>query len=366
MTTLTHNQADHTGTSVLAIGLVVSLGFHVLVGSAAVFSLQSRSVSASGGELVIEQAQPPSPPEIDLGIEESKVASIAWLGVEDQELKGIAEPSTVEQAALSTNPGDASVPAESAQTPPPIPEQMQAQAPQEPQPEAEPIEETSPTEPVTLPPPPALEITPSPTPKTEIVEPAPEQEQSEPQAEQSAKPEQAPTETAPEPEPKREPTEPQPELISPPTPTPTQLTSPGLPGELARREAVATAIREADDVVYDKMNRPLSAHGLEIQPKAPQYPLSVRNAALPSNAIVLIRFDRAGKVRSADFLVSADGKKRYDTGQREVDAPLMAAIYQWTAKGKPLLELDPLDPDATFEVPMRILFSKPRYEKTGE
>ena len=365
MTTLTNNPANRVGAPVLAIGFAVSLAVHVLLGLLAVVSVHVDRARPLGGELAIKTPTPPEPPEIDLGIEESSVASIAWLGVEEQEQEGEADPSTVEQAALSTNPGDAAAPTQPAQSPPPMPEVVEREPVQ---PSEERTEETSPAEPVSQPPPPAVEIPPSPTPETEIVDPAPPADKPEPRPEQPIEPEETPPGPALTAEPTELPTEqqPKPEAASKPTPTPAAVTTPGLPGELARREAVAAAIRDAGDVVYDRMNRPLSAHGLEIQPKAPQYPLSVRNAALPNNAIVLIRFDRNGKVRSADFLVSADGKKRYDTGQPEVDAPLIAAIYQWTAKGKQLLDLDPTDPDATIEIPMRILFSKPRYEKTGD
>ena len=370
MNTLTNTPTNQATTGALVIGLAVSIGVHLLVGSVAVRSALPQTLAGSGAELEFDPPETLVPPEIDLGIEESTVASIAWLGVEKNEQEGIADPSTVDQAALSTNPSDASVPSEPVQSPPPEPE---ASEPIEPpvQPSAQPSGESSVAEePVRPNRTPSPAITQSPDPQVIIVEPAPPTEDPDPVPEEVSEQEPKPTDDA-----GKAPADPesvaQPEPAPPVTQTPSSeppkpaVPTPGLPGEKARREAVASAIRNAEEVLYNQMHLPLSTQGLELQPKQPQFPLSVRNAALPKNAVVLIRFGRDGKVRSADFLVSADGKARYDTGRLEIDAPLMAAIYQWTAKGKRLLELDPADPTATIEIPMRFLFAKPRYEKTG-
>ncbi|MBL4590567.1 MAG: hypothetical protein JKY96_01265, partial [Phycisphaerales bacterium] len=142
-------------------------------------------------------------------------------------------------------------------------------------------------------------------------------------------------------------------------------TEPGTPGELSEKESIALAT----DIIYDRMHRPIVSQGLELITKAPRYPWSVRNAANPKNAIVIIRFGRDGKVKYADFLTSKDRKRRHDTGYVEVDSPLLAAIYQWRAKGKRLLELDPNapnDPKNTIEISMRILFTPERKKKADD
>lgn len=372
MTPRSANTTSQTQTLVLASGLAVSLALHLIVGSVVVLSARANTVAQGAGELAIELQEQREDPEIELGIEESKTASIAWLGVEEREQEGIAEASTVEQAALSTNPGEAEIstePAPAAAAAVPVEaarEAVQTDTPTDDPVERELAEQT----------PPALEFAKDPNPDFVVVEPTTDVEGSDPEesegdraiepvsVEASKLPPPEVLTVAPQSDKSVEPTtEPAPKSESTSESEAVPVTAPGLPGELARREAVATAIRTAEDVNYEDMHRPLSAHGLELNTKRPQYPVSVRNSALPRNAIVLIRFGRDGKVRSADFLVSADGKRRYDTGQLEIDGPLIAAIYQWTAKGERLKELDPDDKDATIEISMRILFNKPRYDK---
>lgn len=369
MTTNNSSTSEQAPALVLASGLAVSLALHVIVGSVVVLSARANPGAQGAGELAIEIPDQGEDPEIELGIEESKTASIAWLGVEELEQEGIAEASTVEQAALSTNPGDAEIATEPAPAAPaPIPveqasEQAQTPAPSEAPVELELSEQT----------PPSVEIAENPQAELELVEPTAETDASDPQrtaAERESEPISVEETKLPPLEvitvsPQRERAQEEESEDASDSESLTEsesvtVTAPGLPGELSKREAVATAIRTAEDVLFENMHRPLSAHGLELNTKRPQYPVSVRNAALPRNAIVLIRFGRDGKVRSADFLVSADGKRRYDTGQLQIDGPLIAAIYQWTAKGERLKELDPNDEDATIEISMRILFNKPR------
>ncbi len=329
---------------VLSAGLLASLGLHLVAGvSAIAYARSGWAHHPSPTELdLLDQSITP-PPEIELGIEDSTSASINWLGIVDRPQEGVAEKSIVEQANLSPNPGLPIPPSPQEQEPEPEPAVEPAE-PVPPQPEPAQPTQTAPTESPT--------IVPSPTPKIPVieqVEDTPTQDPVKPGPELVAEPEEPIESTKP--------------AVEPAEQRPPNAPS-GTPGELSRKQAVATAIREATNLKFDQMHRPLVSHGLEIMPREPRYPLSVRNAALPRNAIVLIRFGRDGKVKSADFLVSADGKKRYDTGMNEIDSPLLAAIYRWTAKGKRLTELDPNDPNAMIEIPMRILFSKPRYEKT--
>ncbi len=359
---------------VIGVALVLSVGIHLGAGwSVWVLGDSMPSRAASEIEDLAVTRMEPSEEDLALGIDESNSATINWLGVVENEQVGEATDSVVDQAALVNNPGASPSPQQSqpsaqsdtqptAQTQQPDPE---TQTDAEPEPE-------QPTPPVQTTPIDVPELVESP--EAEIVVPKPfeaDQPEPEPSRPDEIKSPESPTTkptTKPTPEPtpvEREPAAPKEPVAKPapePPAKPTVDSPAGKPGELSEREAIAMAT----DVVYDQMHRPLVSNGIELITKQPKYPWSVRNAAMPKNAIVIIRFGRDGRVKSADFLVSKDGKRRYDTGMLEVDSPLLAAIYQWRAKGERLLDIDPDDPNAIIEIPMRILFSKPRAKKTDE
>jgi len=95
------------------------------------------------------------------------------------------------------------------------------------------------------------------------------------------------------------------------------------PSNPSDREAQAFS-REQAPVV--RPGRPLAAQGLEIKTVRPRFSHYTRLTASPSDPLVLIRFDREGRVQQAVFLER--------TGRSDVDAPLLDAIYQWRASGE--------------------------------
>lgn len=85
---------------------------------------------------------------------------------------------------------------------------------------------------------------------------------------------------------------------------------------------------------------PIAHEGIRIRPKLPRYTMTTRAMSRPSNPLVIIKFNRAGKVVKAEF---APGKT---TGSPDWDGPLLASLYEWTATGKKLQELPTDDPNA--------------------
>jgi hypothetical protein len=76
----------------------------------------------------------------------------------------------------------------------------------------------------------------------------------------------------------------------------------------------------------------------------------------PRNPTVLITFRRDGTVKNVEF-ARASGIE-YSTGHEAWDQPLLNAIYGWTAKGKPLSELDPSDSESELTILMNILLPR--------
>jgi len=120
-----------------------------------------------------------------------------------------------------------------------------------------------------------------------------------------------------------------------------------IPGEKSDEESVATAIRNAMEY---RPGRPVAREGLQVKTVLPRWSATTRVVARPENAIVRIEFSRSGRVIMAEF-VKHDGK--VGTGYKDVDGPLLDAVYRWTAKGKDLEALLGTDPDATLCVVIR-------------
>lgn len=93
----------------------------------------------------------------------------------------------------------------------------------------------------------------------------------------------------------------------------------------AEREADAVSIEEPVEIEWGK---PIAAKGLEIltRKKGPNYSAYTRVATRPSNPFVEISFGPDGAVRYVDVLKSS--------GVRDVDRPLVDAIYTWRARGE--------------------------------
>lgn len=120
------------------------------------------------------------------------------------------------------------------------------------------------------------------------------------------------------------------------------------------KESPAAALKRA---IKHRPGRPLAAQGLEVQTVEPRWPVTVRMTSHPRNPVVVIHFDRAGKVVLAEFLRDDEKKVEYTTGEPLVDDPLLAAIYRWRAKGEELATL-PNDPNATVSLVMEIILNR--------
>lgn len=374
-----------TRVTIPVLGVCVALSVLVHLGSAlgaGVYLSQRGSLDLSGVKRIrLPDMAPPPVPEghpLRLGRQDSRSASIAWLGVVRDPVVGQGQESQVEQAELTIQQGERDAPA-ATQTAPSPPTQSPAQPPtettaepiqpepepeQEPQPKPEQRPEQAPSIPLPDLPEPVIEPSAS-EPETPEVRPD-SQPQPQPQPEPESEPETRPIpESEPEPEPEPEvpsqetasaaqkPTE---AAQSTPVTPPAHPTPAGKPGEVDDRESVASIIRRAQEVRATSLNRPLSGEGLEIKPVEPKFPATVRFTQLPRNPIVLIRFNAEGKVVRAAFLRDEEKRRTYDTGSKGVDEPLINAIYQWRAEGKQIDALDPSDPESTIEISMKIIF----------
>lgn len=336
----------------LAAGVVVSLLAHavlavvILAGPPGFGPRAPLAVSATSAEI--------ETPPIRPGISESTAVSINWLGFADP-TEHQATPAETEQAALS--PMDVGVPEV-----------------------AEPVATVTETD----------------TP-TELPEPDPE-----PAVEIAAIPEPAPAEESPAEETPAEAVEESAEVvkvpIETPAPTPTALPEPeaSLPvialrtegparrapslmqvvkRATARAQAIAARAaaraaaavppagepreaidseKESDATSLERTaewhpGRPPAVEGLEITTVRPRWTVTTRLAAVPRNPVVVMEFRKNGTIARARFLPGQD------TGYRDVDGPLLDALYRWTARGKALDELAADDPEAVVSLTMRIV-----------
>jgi hypothetical protein len=129
---------------------------------------------------------------------------------------------------------------------------------------------------------------------------------------------------------------------APPQPSPGENPS-SRPSE---KQADAASRERVVDV---EPGRPAAAEGLDITTVRPRWSVTTRISAVPRNPVVRIEFRRSGLVAKASFLPGQD------TGHRDVDGPLLDAIYAWTARGPALDALPPEDPEATAVITMRIV-----------
>lgn len=277
-----------------------------------------------------------------------------------------AEPASEEKPKTPDAAPEVNAPAPEVPDPQ---EQTKAPAPPPPAP-AEPREVDEKAKPVSdpVPPAPVVTVAPEATPKD-----APEREQ--PKAEEPAKEtdepktEEAPTPPSPRvPESKAHekesespaPTPPPaaPETAEPaesksksppPATTPEQGAKPtpvpaGDPGEKADKEADATSIKQA--VVYHN-GRVRAGEGVDIKTVRPEFSSFTVLTAIPRAPVVEISFTTKGKVKSVRMLQSS--------GYKDVDEPILNAVWAWTAKGKKLDALAKQNPNALLKLSVRML-----------
>ncbi|MBC7835371.1 MAG: hypothetical protein H7Y88_09770 [Phycisphaerales bacterium] len=122
------------------------------------------------------------------------------------------------------------------------------------------------------------------------------------------------------------------------------------PGGNMGREAIESD-RESDATSTEatieiRPGKPAAGQGLDIRTKRPEFSKFTRLTAAPRNPELRLKFDRRGKVVSAVFLVRS--------GYKDVDEPVLNAVYLWTAKGEALARL-PDDPTAGLSIRVRIV-----------
>lgn len=360
----------------LGVGFAVSVMIHLGVGVGASGYFGSVWGSDDSSDMPIE-TEPDSAElnvasdEIRLGMQDSVVASINWLGVIDNPEVGDAPEAEVEQAEFTRAIGDAPVTVSPEPAAQPMPEieaveqvAVQEEQGEEVEPESlamkptEQIEfEVEPDEeaPVLI----EVQAEAVDEPTEELIE-EPDQEKSEEPIEESVEVDSpvGPDLVSVEPTPQAEaqPVEP---VESSQDVAPTTA---GKNGIVSKKESTASILKRAIEVNASKLNRPIVGKGLEITTVEPRFPASVRFTELPRNPVLMIRFNASGRVSKVYFLT--EGRRVFDTGVKGVDEPLMSAVYQWRAKGKEIDVLDPglnpNDPESYVEISMRITFRKER------
>ena len=120
----------------------------------------------------------------------------------------------------------------------------------------------------------------------------------------------------------------------------------GEPGIADEKESDAVSIANVP-VELRKVGNPLAAAGLDIKTVRPKFTHYTTLTVAPRSPLIRVEFDRKGVVVSAVLLESS--------GHKDVDNPILDAIYQWRATGKPLESIDPDGSPATVAIEFRIV-----------
>lgn len=304
----------------LAACFVASVALHAA--ATGVVTLQDRfgAPSPASSHARFPENKPPV-----LGDAVGASASIDWIGF-DSPRRHVAPESLVNQAALALNAGER---APSIQTPAPAPEPSSSAA------DAASQEQ----------PPPAAAIQLEPTEAGDLPALLGDVRALAPLFAQFRA---AILAQAMRPLPDSPPAPEQPRIEAPPAPSPPArpagaLADPGVPSD---RESPAASREPVVDVRL-QAGRVVSAAGLEIRTRRPHFETLTRLVAHPRNPIVRISFNRGGLVGNVELVESS--------AVAAVDDAVVAAVYNWTAAGDPLLKLPEGDPDATVDVVIRIL-----------
>lgn len=309
----------------LATAVVVSVIAHLALGVALI-----RTPGLTESPPVFDASLPPptaEEPAVMPGIEASRAVTINWLGFTDPD-EHRAEPSDIEQAALSPEaPGapQAVQPTELAEIDP-----AEAKA-------SEPTPAEAPSPPVSAmaasgaeidaPAPPllALRTSAADLPSSPLIKIVTRNPASKPAPETPAVTQ---AEAAPA--------------------APAAGAAPGEPKDAIPSEKEASPTSKDKPIDWHP-GRPPAAEGLDITTVNPRFSITTRLAALPRNPVVRIDFRKSGTVARAEFLPGLA------TGYADVDGPLLDALYRWTAKGKALEALPVEDANAVVSFKMRIV-----------
>ena len=121
---------------------------------------------------------------------------------------------------------------------------------------------------------------------------------------------------------------------------------PGQIGLASDAESDASSIKEA---IEYRLGKPLAGKGLKIRTLRPNWSVTTRLTASPRNPVVRVVFGRDGRVLDAKFVAGQE------TGYPDVDAPILHAVYRWTASGEALTKLPAGDPRAGVTMTFRMI-----------
>lgn len=279
---------------IILIALGLSIGIHIVV-LPMVYSKKPPMTFLPPAKASHLETPKEELPEIELGIDESKVSTLTWIGYEEYEEQK-ARFAKVEQASMKTelevtpqqNEASASV-STVQQLAQPISEltKQLLEALQG-------IEITTPSKKV------------PPVPKTDPV--VMESQPVEPVAEII---EEAPIE-----------------------------------GNPSDRDSEATSIVKISPEEW-KTGKPLAAHGIVLRPRRPSFTANQLVTNAPSDLVAELRIDNRGKPIEVILL--------YSTGSTSIDRSLVSSLYRWRASGD---AIDELKDGATFNITIHITFAK--------
>lgn len=344
------------GSARLWIASGLSVLVHLLLG-AAVARLPSTDQPDAASDSPSPRAPlpppPPETPEVKVGIEQSRHATITWIGFEAPAEHQAPQAETEQPALTRDAPSSPVQPTETHTETQPTPEQAVAATEparhSEPAPRPEPATASAENRGgVTQPSPisqtatagPLLELPPDGGIPILLAAPI---VGIDPQRASPAEPEPAPQEpqTAASPASPTPPAPAQPERAEP-AETP--------PGEEPRRGEVDP--RESDPTsmtkpVVVRPGRPAATEGLEIETRHLRLSIYGQVRAMPARLKVWVTFDRRGRVRNVEWVAQ--------TGIKELDEPVLDCVYSWRARGKALDALPKDDPKAGVRVPFEIV-----------
>lgn len=141
------------------------------------------------------------------------------------------------------------------------------------------------------------------------------------------------------------PEQPQAEPTSPTEqqPSEAQPSEESTPTSAPRDEREAPPVSRLSDLRVQP-GRVIARQGIEIRTVEPRFSDIARRTSLPRNPDVLLTFNTDGEVLHARVIRS--------TGYANIDGPVLASLYRWTAHGELLEEVDD-----TFTLRVRILFN---------
>lgn len=233
---------------------------------------------------------------IPVGQADSAVTSLNWISVEDfREL--LAEKEKFDQAAVQAT----ATPVERAPTPldPTLP-QTQTKA----TPESPPVTVLPPPSPPSSPTVALLRIPQSPA--RPRIQPTPDNEPSPTNPESPA---------------------PTPRKQSPPVQNNVDKVESPRPTSAPREDRESSPVSQTESLEVEP-GKVVARHGIEINTVAPRWPVAAQYA-IPNNPLVTVTFDpKTGKAIEARLIKS--------TGYANVDAPILASLFRWTAEGEPL------------------------------